>query len=139
METQAISKTKTYRNRFRNSGFSLVEAILAMTILGIATAGILTSFSAAMIAGKLAEDYATADTLAGMLKAQVRTDLLDPLMPNSGTFTNYPGFAWQVKYTLTSMDYLYQVEIIVTWQRGQKQHTLRQQTLHYQTPDLAAV
>jgi prepilin-type N-terminal cleavage/methylation domain-containing protein len=136
METQAVNKTRTSRN---HKGFSLVEAILAMTILGIATAGILTSFSASLIAGKLAEDYATADTLAGMLKAQVRADLLDPLTANTGSFTNDPDFTWQVNYTTTTMDFLYQVEIIVSWQRGQKQHVLRQQTLHYQTPDLSAV
>lgn len=137
METQTRNKARCSRRK--NKGFSLVEAILAMTILGIATAGILTSFSAAMIAGKLAEDYATADTLAGMLQAQVRADLLDPQTMNTGSFTDYPDYSWQVNYTTTTMDYLYQVEILVTWQRGQKEHTLRQMTLHYQTPDLSAV
>lgn len=127
------------RRQHHKNGFSLVEAILAMTILGIATTGILTSFSAALIAGKLAEDYAIADSLSGMLQAQVRADMFNPLTPNMGTFTSYPGFSWQVSYTLSSVESLYQVEIIVTWQRGSRQHMVRQYTFHYQPIDLEAV
>lgn len=127
------------RHTGSNKGFSLVEAILAMTILGIATAGILTSFSAAMIAGKLAEDYAVADSLTGMLKAQVRANMFNPLLPNSGTFASYPNFSWQVNYTVSSIESLYQVEMIVAWRRGSRQHVVRQYTFHYQQVDLTAV
>ncbi len=120
-------------------GFSLVEAILAMTILGIAAAGILTSFSSAMIAGKLAEDYAAADSVARTIKAQVRADMLDPFMNYSDTSSSYPDFSYQVSFTSTTTTDLYRVEITVTWQRGQRQHTVNQVTYHYQPLEEAAV
>ncbi len=111
--------------------FSLVEALLAMTILGVAISGILTAFSASMVAGRISQDYALAATMMEELKTHVRANLLSPLEVNEGTFTNHPDFSWQVQYFYTDMENLYQVNLMIAWVRGGRELTLNYTTYHY--------
>ena len=102
-----------------------------MTILGVAVTGILTTFSSAMLAGKLSEDYSVVANLMGDLRAQVRCNLVAPTEENAGTFSEYPQFAWQILYYYTDIDDLYQVEMIIRWMRGNREYQVRQITYHY--------
>ncbi len=114
-----------------NTAFSLVEALLAMTILGIAVTSILTTFSASIMTGKLSEDYSIAASLIGELHGYVRTNQFSPYETNEGEFTTQAGFRWTVTYLYTDMTDLYQVEMKVMWKRGSREHELKHITYHY--------
>ncbi len=113
------------------AAFSLVEALLAMTILGIAVTSILTTFSASIMTGKLSEDYSIASTLIGELHGNLRTNQFSPYDTNEGEFTTQSGFKWTVTYLYTDMTDLYQVEMKVMWKRGSRDHELKYTTYHY--------
>jgi type II secretory pathway pseudopilin PulG len=114
-----------------NRAFSLVEAILATTILSIAVTGILTTFSGALVAAKIAEDYSKASTMMNELRGHVRANLLTPLEVNEGTFSLHEGFSWTVSYMETEFGNLYQVQLEVLWQRGDRTYRLNHSTYHY--------
>ncbi|HOJ61229.1 MAG TPA: type II secretion system protein [bacterium] len=119
-----------YKTR-RTRSFSLVEALLAMTILGISVTSLMTTFSSALLVGKLSEEYSIAASLMGELHTQLRANLLSPLDINEGTFTLHPRFAWQVNYLYTDLPNLYEVELVILWTRGNRQQALRHRTYHY--------
>jgi len=108
-----------------------VEALLAMTILGVAVTSILTTFSASLVASKISQDYALASTLMDELRAELRTDMFLPTDVNQGNFTSYPEFQWKVDYYYTEIDKLYQVQLTVAWMRAGQEHTLQYYTYHY--------
>ncbi len=111
--------------------FTLVEALAAMTIMGIAIASILTTFSAALIASKLAEDYSISTSMMTELRTHVRADLFSPLDINQGTFTNHPGYTWSATYTPTDSTNFYIVEMTIEWVRGDREYTRTAMTYHY--------
>lgn len=115
----------------QKKGFSLVEAILAMTILGIAATSIMATFSSALVSGSLSHDYAIASILLDDLRSYVRTNMLTPETVNEGAFTNFPKYSWQVIYTITEFTDLYHVEFLIVWQRGTKQYRVSAVTYHY--------
>jgi len=118
-----------------DAAFSLVEALLAMTILGIAVTSILTTFSASILTGKLSEDYSIAAMLIGELHGNVRTNQFSPYETNEGEFTTQAGFKWTVSYLYTDITDLYQVEMKVMWKRGSREHELKHTTYHYCSMD----
>ena len=122
--------------RNRTASFSLVEALLAMTILGIAVSSILTTFSTAIMMGKLAEDYSVASILMEEIHTYVRTNQLSPLDTNEGECNGYPGFTWAATYSFTEVSHLYQVDMRVQWKRGSQERSLKNTTYHfYKIPD----
>ncbi len=112
------------------ASFSLVEALLAMTILGIAISGILTTFSAALVAGRVSEDYATVASLMNELRTQVRTNMLSPDQVNEGQFASHPEFSWRVTYFYTDIENLYQVQYAVYWTRGRRDYQVVYDSFH---------
>lgn len=109
----------------------MLEALLAMTILGITVTGILTTFSAALLSSKLSEDYALASIMIGELHTYARANLLSPMEINQGEFENHPGFYWSVEYAATGINNLYQITFAIHWMRGGRPRTIEQVTLHY--------
>ena len=78
----------------RIKGFSLVETILAMTILGIAATSIMATHFPPLVSGSLSHDYAIASILLDDLRSYVRTNMLtpEPLMKEHlPTFPNMAG------------------------------------------------
>lgn len=124
-------------NSSRQGGFSLVEALVAMTILGIAATSIMTTFSGSLIAGKTSEQYAIAVMLMDDLHNYVRSGQITPTTENMGTFANFPQYTWEVLFTLTEVTDLYQVDFFITWTRGDKIQQYQAVTYHYY-PNTAA-
>lgn len=118
------------RRRAEHS-FSLVETLAAMTIMGIAISSILTTFSAALIASRAAEDYSISTAMMTEVRSHVRADLLSPLETNQGTFTTQPGFSWSVVYTPTDYTNFYLVEMSIEWVRGDRDYKRACTTYHY--------
>ena len=119
------------RKKHQQSGFTLVEAILAMTIMAIAVSGVLSTFSSALLVTKAAEDYSKAAILMNELKAQVRSNMLSPMDINEGTSVLFPKLQWSVNYQETEILNLYQVDLQVQWQQGNQTYTMQNQTYHY--------
>ncbi|MBI1390847.1 MAG: hypothetical protein GC154_20650 [bacterium] len=119
-------------NRPGEASFSLVEALCATAIMGIAVTSILATFSASLLAGRAAEDYALASSMMTELRAYVRTNQFSPLMPNQGTFTEHPEFSWTATYTQAEYADLYQVDLIIQWARGDREYQSHFVTYHYQ-------
>ncbi|MBN2327528.1 MAG: prepilin-type N-terminal cleavage/methylation domain-containing protein [Candidatus Omnitrophica bacterium] len=119
------------KKKSSNASFSLVEALLAMTILSIAVTSILTTFSTAIMVGKLSEDYSIAATMMEELHAYVRTNQLSPFETNQGEFILHPEFTWIVMYYYTDITDLYQVEMQVMWRRGSRERSMKYTTYHY--------
>lgn len=111
--------------------FSLVEAILAMTILGIAVSSILTTFSSALLSAKIAEEYANATIMMNELRGNLRCNLLNPYDVNEGNFTLYPNFQWTVEYLETDTDNLFLVNLSIRWSHGNRNYTYKTTTYHY--------
>ena len=105
-----------------------------MTIMAIGVTSILGAFSSALLSGAIAEDHAKASLLMQQITAQLRTGAITPYDVNQGTFSGESRFLWIASFTETDVDYLYQVDLIVTWQRAGRQRELKLTTYQYCDP-----
>ncbi|MFH1741365.1 MAG: prepilin-type N-terminal cleavage/methylation domain-containing protein [bacterium] len=122
------------RRRDRKKGFTLVEAILAMSILAISVTGILGSFTGALVGGSVAEDYAKASIRIQQVMAQIRAGAITPYDINQGTFSGDNKFRWSVSFTEVDIDYLYEVEVKILWTRAHRERELKLTTYQYCDP-----
>lgn len=120
--------------RGRRGSFTLVEAIVAMSIMAIAVTGILGSFTSALVGAAIAEDYAKASLLMQQVVTQVRAGSITPYDITQGTFSTDSRFAWSVSFTELDTDYLYQVDVIIAWRRAARAHSLKLTTYQYCDP-----
>ncbi len=127
---------KTTTNRRRQGGIALLEAMLAIVILGIGLLGTVglqaRAYAALSDAGMRAEATLAADKLIGVMSADLSNITLYNLVANaspssqitawvSETHTNIPGSVLAVTVTDQSAQSRYQVVISISWQR--KAHT----------------
>ncbi len=120
--------------RGRSGSFTLVEAIVAMSIMAIGVTGILGSFTSALVGAAVAEDYAKASLLLQQVLTQVRAGAITPYDVNQGTFSGEARFAWSVSFTESDIDYLYRVDVIVAWRKAGRTHNLKSTTYQYCNP-----
>lgn len=102
-----------------------------MTILAVAAGGILTSFSAAMVAAGVSEQFAEAANLGQVLRAQLRAGMFTPYSVNTGTFTEAEGYSYTVNFTPAGLETLYEAELLVQWTDGRSNRQLRLVTYHH--------
>ncbi|HPA44934.1 MAG TPA: prepilin-type N-terminal cleavage/methylation domain-containing protein [bacterium] len=118
----------------RRSGFTLVEAILAMSIMAIAVVGIMGAFSGALMSGSMAEDYTLASMRAQLVMAQVRAGGITPYDVNQGTFSEDTKFQWSVNFTESEAENLYEVEVTIAWIRSGRKREFKVTTYQYSDP-----
>ena len=119
----------------RNSGFSLVEVMCAILILGIALAGMTQGVTTALESSKESELQTTAALIAAGLIETLRAEeyLID------GTTDGDCGeglslYRWRESITRAGIDGLHQVEVVVeNAKTGQPIYELR--TLLFQRPE----
>jgi len=88
-------------NSGRQSGFSLLEVIVALAVLGICVSVILRIFSSVAGATRIIDDYAEALNIAeSQMALQVARD--NPLGTDSGLVDNY--YRWNTKVTEFRLD-----------------------------------
>lgn len=119
------------RGRRTSRGISLLEALLAVTIMGISLTAIMTTFTASLMSGREAELYAEAVLLLEMLDAELRMNEFSPYEMQMGTSTD-GQYMWSVTFQSTDLLDLYAVTMEVTWRRGTRTRSVSLNTYHYQ-------
>ncbi len=98
-----MSKQRT----FNKKGFSLMEVMFAIALIGIALTTLLASQSQGLSLANEAKFYTTAAFLAQGKMAEI--EIADPgsLTNDSGDFGElYPDYTWEVEINSTSIDLL---------------------------------
>jgi len=119
----------------RNSGFSLVEVMCAILILGIALAGMTQGVSTALVSSKESELQTTAALLAAGLIETLRAEEYF----SDGTTEGDCGeglslYRWKQSITSAGIDGLHEVEVVVeNAKTGKPIYELR--TLLFQRPE----
>lgn len=118
-----------------NAGFSLVEVMLAVLILGIALVGLTQGITTALASSKEAELQTTAALFAAgqveLLRAE--KDLMDGT-ENGDCGAVLPLYRWKQTVSPTDIDGLHDVDVVVeNTQTGAEVYELK--TLLFQIPD----
>lgn len=116
----------------RSRGFTLLEVLLALAILGASFTVLLTAHSAALRNEARARRLMTATALARQILTETEVDGIPALGGDTGDFgEEFPGYAWQRTVENVApedlplpTDRLREVRIRVSWQeRGREEST----------------
>jgi prepilin-type N-terminal cleavage/methylation domain-containing protein len=119
----------------RNSGFSLVEVMCAILILGIALAGLTQGVSTALTSSKESELQTTAALVAAGLVESLRAEgTLSDGATEGECGEGLSLYRWKQSITRAGIDGLHEVDVVVqNAKTGQSIYEL--QTLLFQPPD----
>jgi len=118
----------------RNPGFTLLEVMVAMSIIAIALIALLASQSQSISIASEAKFSTTAALLAQSKMAEIETRTEDELIYDSGDFgDDFPDYSWEMEVQDVVFtdeeeftDYLKQVDLTIYWGEGkQYQYSLR--------------
>jgi len=113
-----------YRNRKARRGFTLLEVLATMVLIGIILPAVMHGISLATIAAGEARHKVEAASLAQTKLAGLIADYqtLNQTGASSGDFPDYPGYTWSS--TIESRDTnLSQITVRVMWfSRGQQRY-----------------
>ncbi len=84
----------THRNRRRAQGFTLLEILVAFTVMALVVAVLMRVFSGGLQGIGLAENYARASSLAESRLAAVGSEI--PLQPGELTGTEADKYHWRI-------------------------------------------
>jgi general secretion pathway protein I len=101
---------KILNQRIYNSrGFSLMEVMFALALIGIALTTLLASQSQGLSLANEAKFYTTAAFLAQGKMAEIEIADTESIINDSGDFgEDYPDYTWEVEINSTSIDLLEQ-------------------------------
>ncbi len=108
----------------RQCGFSLLEILIAFSILALSLGILLKIFSAGVNTAGVAEEYTAAVQIAESLMAQAGVE--SPLQPSEATGLEHEKYHWQVavspfQFTAENLDVtaipavLFKVKVTVSW------------------------
>ena len=119
----------------RNSGFSLVEVMCAILILGIALAGMTQGVTTALESSKESELQTTAALIAaGLIETLRAEEYLSDGTTEGDCGEGLSLYRWRESITRAGIDGLHQVEVVVeNAKTGQPIYELR--TLLFQRPE----
>ncbi|NLD36356.1 MAG: prepilin-type N-terminal cleavage/methylation domain-containing protein [Desulfatiglans sp.] len=92
---------------FNSRGFSLMEVMFALALIGIALTTLLASQSQGLSLANEAKFYTTASFLAQGKMAEIEIAETEGIMNDSGDFgDDYPDYTWEVEINSTSIELL---------------------------------
>jgi prepilin-type N-terminal cleavage/methylation domain-containing protein len=122
----------------RRSGFSLVEALVSLVILGVGIVGISQGLTLSYHSSRAAESRTAAALLASARLELIRADGILLAGEDEGDFgAGHDGWTWKEQITETAIEGLHEVHVSVhRAPSGEKIHEIR--TLLYDMPWLGA-
>ena len=122
------------RGEFKGGGFTLLEVLVAVALLGIAITVVLQLFSAGLRAISTSEDYVSAAAKAGAKMREVLDD--DKLSEKSFSETTNDGYRIDVSVTGALKDrteslqvMLLDISLTIHWTKGTKERSLTLRTM----------
>jgi general secretion pathway protein I len=123
------------------TGFTLLEVLLAVAILGLAVTVIMQQFSAGLRIGRLSRTYTTATIYAKQKLEELQVEEEIEEKEDSGSFDD--GYSWRVRIEpyeeyLEEEDEglfehlpleMYRMESVVWWDEGEKEKSITLTTL----------
>lgn len=121
------------RNVFTTTGFTLIEVVIAIAILGVGLMVIIELFSGGLRLGKVSKEYAEAMNYASikMEELMIKENVFEGF--EEGEFNDY--YSWQTRIKKVDLlpvemetDFkppvgLFQIKVIVFWKSGTKERT----------------
>ncbi len=107
----------------RDSGFTLLEVMIAIAIIAIALVAVLGSQSQSLSLASEAKFNTTAALLAQSKMAEVEAASPEELISNSGDFgEDFPDYRWELTVSDVGflgaeevLNYLKQIDLVVSW------------------------
>lgn len=97
------------------SGFMLLEVILAVLLLAIGLFAVIEGLSRCIAAAASIQNYHIAETLLANKSYEFTSEKPDDLDTGDGVFTDYPQFRWARTFEPTEQEGLWLQTITVTW------------------------
>jgi type II secretion system protein I len=113
----------------RQSGFTLLELMVALVILALGIVGLMRAVSQGMAATAQIRDVTTATTLGQMKMEELASNVVDLPAESNGDFGDAaPEFSWRAVAEETDIEGLIKITIVVLWQRGNRQQSVTLET-----------
>jgi prepilin-type N-terminal cleavage/methylation domain-containing protein len=124
-----VARSSRRRSRRRRAGFTLVEVLATMVMLGIVLPVAMRGVSIALATASSARHRAEAAELASAkLDELVTTGEWSASAPSGDFGTDYPGYTWTIQ--MASRDYgVTEILLTVTWQERGQPRTLNLATM----------
>lgn len=106
-------------SRRGDSGFMLLEVILAVSLLAISMFALIESLNRCLAAARAVQNYSTSEILLANKSFEFRTERPTDIIDQEGVFEDYPTFSWTRKLEETDNEGLWKQTITVYWyERG---------------------
>ena len=105
--------------RQNQSGFMLLEVLLATAMVAVAMVAILDSLGRCLAASRSVQSYNIAQTLLSNKCYEFRVERPTDYLDQSGQFPDYPEFTWARTFEMTDTEGLFKQTMAVYWlERG---------------------
>jgi general secretion pathway protein I len=113
-----------YKRKISNSGFTLLEVLIAVVILGSTLAVLLSSVNRNLILASDSKNLSIARMLAQNKMSEIELEGYPDLKEEEGEFKEYPEFKWYLSVTplkISSLDTdIRVVRLLITWDNENK-------------------
>ncbi|MBM3861171.1 MAG: type II secretion system protein [Verrucomicrobia bacterium] len=103
-------------NRQRESGYILLEVILAVVLVGLSLGVLMDCLGRCLAAARSIQHYSHAEILMAGIACEFRLDRAKDMLDQEGDFPGHPGYRWQRVFAPTATKGLWEQTITVTWQ-----------------------
>jgi len=103
-------------SRRRESGYILLEVILAVALVGLSLGILMDCLGRCLAAARSIQNYTHAEILLANKACEFRLDRAKDTLDQEGDFPDQPGFDWRRAFAPTQTKGLWEQTITVTWQ-----------------------
>ena len=102
------------------TGFMLLEVVLAVFLLSICLFALIDSLGRCVAAARSVQSYSTSEVLLANKCFEFRVERDQDILDQEGQFPDYPGYSWSRRLESTETEGLWQQTVTVYWyERGQ--------------------